>query len=187
MPLAIPPLELSPGRLVCLHIPHGFHAEVSAVEQEILKVARREEKSAAICRPARTRHGFREYFRRQRTVEWLSRVAGISEREAAEMIAGFDVHVDDVLSANAGTPRCLLGIAAALCQRPEVIIYSTCGLDPSGRSAVHRFVAFHCGALCAVHLSSPTVFGNSLPAPRECDERWRCIALTPESTGVDDG
>ena len=178
MLLTIPQLELWPGRIICLHIPHGFHEEFSALEQEVLR---------AVCCPARNRRGCREYFRRQRTAEWLSQAAGIMEQEAAELIASFDVRVADILSANALTPRCLLGIAAALCKRPEVVIYSTCGLDPSGRLAVHRFVALNSGALCAVHLSSPTVFGNGSPAPRICPDKSRCITLAADSVGGVDG
>ena len=187
MSLTIPQLELSPGRIICLHIPHGFHEEFSALEQEVLRAAWREDKSTAVCCPARNRRGCREYFRRQRTAEWLSQAAGIMEQEAAELIASFDVRVADILSANALTPRCLLGIAAALCKRPEVVIYSTCGLDPSGRLAVHRFVSLNSGALCAVHLSSPTVFGNGSPAPRICPDKSRCITLAADSVGGVDG
>ena len=187
MLLTIPQLELSPGRIICLHIPHGFHEKFSTLEQEVLRAALREDKSTAICRPARNRRGCREYFRRQRTAEWLSQTAGIVEQQAAELIASFDVRVADILSANAGTPRCLLGIASALCNRPEVVIYSTCGLDPSGRLAVHRFVALNSGALCAVHLSSPTVFGNGSPRPRICPDKSRCITLAADSVGGVDG
>src|SRR5262249_27700631 len=139
MALAIPRLELTPSRIICLHIPHGFHGEWHALQQELLQLARRAGKTTVFCKPATVRPGVREFFRKQRATEWLSRAAGISPEESARVIAEFGVPVAYILSANAGTPRCLLGIAASLIHRPAVLVYSCAGLDPSGCKAVHRF------------------------------------------------
>jgi hypothetical protein len=114
-------------------------------------------------------------------VEWLSKVAGIAQPEAAQVIASFGVPVQQILAANPGTPRCLLGIAAVLCMRPDVAIYSTVGLDPSGCLAVHRFVALNSKGLAAVHVSLPTFFGNGSARPRFCPENSQCINLTSDS------
>jgi hypothetical protein len=179
MTLVVPQLDMSPGRIICLHVPHGFHNEVPALEQEVVQLAKRFDKSVALCRPAEIRRGIREYFRQQRSRVWLAQSAGISEEEAARIIANFGVRVGDILSANAATPRCLLGIAATLCRKPQVIVYSTSGLDPSGCIAVHRFVELNRSDSCAIHLSLPALFGNGSPAPRLCPDNAQCAALTP--------
>ncbi|MCI0638890.1 MAG: hypothetical protein L0Y72_05205 [Gemmataceae bacterium] len=186
MSLVIPRLELRPGNIVCLHIPHGSYNEANVLEEELFQLAIREGKTAAFCRPAKGRRGILEWLRRQRTQEWLGRAADISLEQSGRMIADFGVHVADVLLANAGTVRCLLGIAATLVRKPAVLEYSTVGLDPRGRMAVHQYAASKGSELCLVHLSYPTIFGDGTPAPRVCPANAQCVTLT-EASGRENG
>ncbi|WP_149108534.1 hypothetical protein [Limnoglobus roseus] len=177
--IAVPELDFSPGQVLCLHIPHGFHLQEAAIEQGILRASQHANKSVLICRPATGRRGLREFIRRQRTVEWLARAGDISKADAAQVIDEFGVTVREIMCHNAGTPRCFLGIAAAICRKPDVLLYSSAGLDPLGRVAVHHYVAANGQNLCAVHLSGASAFGDGTPAPRVCPPRARCIELQP--------
>src|SRR5690242_15912541 len=105
MTLAIPRPEFGPGRIICLHIPFGFHDDLPFLEEQLLQLTEREGKRAAFCRPATTCCQGLEVLVGQTSREWLTDAAGISVGESDRMIADFGVPVADALSANAGTPR----------------------------------------------------------------------------------
>jgi hypothetical protein len=178
MTLASPRLDLTPGKIICLHLPHGFSGDYQPLENALLQIARRENKSAIVSRPAIHHGGILESLWPQKSHQWLAKAAGISLEESKTMIAEFGVPVAENLSWNAANPRCLLGIAAVIVRRPDVLIYRTDGLDPRGMIAAHRYAASHGGALCLVHLSSPIVFGNGPPAPRHCPPHANCVVLS---------
>jgi hypothetical protein len=96
------------------------------------------------------------------------------------MIAEFRIPAADTLSVNAGTPRCL-GMTAVLVRKPAGDVYSTAGLDPRGRLAVHQYAACNGRELCLVHMSVPTLFGDDSPALRHCPANAECITLTEDS------
>ncbi|WP_254513121.1 hypothetical protein [Anatilimnocola floriformis] len=179
MPLLLPTFSLAPGNIYCLHIPLGFHDEASALESEIQDIARRQGKSAIICRPAMQARGIRYWLRAQGSAEWLAAAAKISKQEAARVIATLGEPVHEILGRNPWTPCCLLGVAAALQQRPEVLLYSTVALDPLGIAAVHRLIALNNSGLCAIHFSFQSFYGSGEPAPRYCSEKSLCIDLSP--------
>jgi hypothetical protein len=124
MKLLIQPLELLRGKITCLHIPHGFDATGEALERDLLQLARGQAKTFASCRPAEPKSDGGKPSLKQRSAEWLSLAANISVREAEEFIVSLSVKVDDNLVYNAWTPRSLLGIAAALHSKPEVLAYA---------------------------------------------------------------
>jgi hypothetical protein len=177
MTLTLPRLDLTSGKVFCLHVPHGLHDEGQALEETLLQLAQREGKSAVAGRPATLRQGIFELFRRQTSQQWLADASGIPLEESKRMIADFGVPVAEDLSANAATPRCLLGIAAVVARQRDVLIYRADGLDPRGRIAVHQYAASQGRELCLVQLSSPTVFGDGSPAPRHCPPNAHCITL----------
>ena len=175
MKLEMPLLDLAPGRILCLHVPDGFQDAGEALERELLKLASRQRKTAAISRPAEVGARCSKFSLKQRSAEWLAHAGGISEEESGQIIADFGVRVADQLAYNAGTPRCLLAIAATLIRKPEVVAYSTQALDGEGCWMVHRFIASKCNHLCVVHLSYPTVFGDGSPHPRQCPAGAQCV------------
>ena len=109
---------------------------------------------------------------------WLSRVAGISEQAASQTNATLGVKVAERVAHNAGTPRTVLGISAALLKQPEVLVYSTEALDIEGCRTVHRCVASRCSSLCVVHISYPSVFGDGTPHPRVCPPGAKCVEIS---------
>ncbi len=180
MKLTVPQIELARGMTICLHIPHGCEDVDEVVENELLQLAGRQGKKVALSRPAEISWGD-EISPRESCVGWLSRVTGISQEESKEIVAGLGVRVADALANNAGTPRALLGIAAALAQEPEVLIYSAKALDAEGCWRVHQFVRSECRHLCVIHVSYPHVLGDGSPHPRDCPQGARCFALNTGS------
>ena len=177
MKLALPWwLELEEGNIFCLHIPNGYHEDVGVLEDELLELASGQGKVAIVSRPAGfgKRDGF---FKNQSSVDWLSGAAGLSKQQSNELISALGVRVAERVANNAGTPRCLMGLAASLMLSPDVIAYSTDGLDPEGCRRVHEFVESRCGPLCAIHVSYPTQFGDGSPCPRLCPAGAQCVAL----------
>jgi hypothetical protein len=199
MRLKLPTLEFSPGRIMCLHIPHGFNTAGDVFQQELLHLAHRQAKTAVLCQPAgfesrvarsgwvrRATGWFSRITNRQPTrrglvaqtsTDWLSHAAGVSNEESVRIISELGERVAEELDFNAGTPRCLLGIAAALVQKPEVIIYSTIALDLQGCWKVHEYVVAKCTPLCAIHISHPGQHGDGTPHPRVCPSGAQCITL----------
>lgn len=175
--LTLPALDFSGGRAICLHVPNGHHGVFDSIEQRIVELIQTQSKSAATCQRAMQRRGFRERFWPQTSVDWLSRNGRISHNDAANLIASFNIPVAKTLSHNAGTPRSYLGIAATVALHPDVLIYSSAGLDPRGCIAVHQYVRACCADTCAVHLSLPTHYTHGSSAPRYCPEDAECITL----------
>jgi len=182
MKIVVPPLQFVPGTILCLHVPHGFSYPDKTIDGQILKLASLQGKKAAISKPAGWERKFPLDFS---SADWLARVANISLKKSKMIISGIGERLSETvavkLASNAGTPRCLLGLAATLARDPEIVVYSTIALDPPGIQAVHRFVASRCSHLTAIHISSPSVYGDGSPHPRNCPPVSRCIALTPGS------
>ncbi|MFN0019831.1 MAG: hypothetical protein ACKVP0_16360 [Pirellulaceae bacterium] len=180
MTLTLPQLALIQGRIICLHVPDGLHDDGQALIEALVEFVQSDGKSVGVGGLATPRQGVLELFGRQTSQQWLADAAGISLEDAQKLISGFGVPVDEDLSANAATPRCLLGIAATIVSKPDVLIYRTDGLDPRGRIAVHQYAAAKTRELCLVHLSSPTVFGDGSAAPRHCPPNADCIAAVSD-------
>jgi hypothetical protein len=181
MPLLLPPIRFSRGRILCLHVPHGSHNAVGSLERQLVDVARQQAKGILVCRPATSRRGPRQWLWPQTSVDWLARAASVSRQEAHALIAALPVPVATVLSHNAGTPRSLLGIAAALARETDVVVYTTAGLDPLGCEAVHEYIASRRVDLCVIHLSMPAFYGDGSHAPRLCPSRAECLPLADDA------
>ena len=180
MNLTLPPLDLDAGTIICLHIPHGFEEAAESLERSLLEVARQKRKSAEISRPAELARGVKRLFQNQTSASWLARAAGISSEESGRIIADLGVIVGKDLAHTAGTPCCLLGLAATMTRKPQVVAYSTTALDVEGCRTVHRFVASKFAQMCSVHISYPSVYGDGSPHPRQCPPAARCIELVAE-------
>jgi hypothetical protein len=181
-------LDLSPQWVYCLHFPPGGICSNQLVAQEIIEFARHCDKTAVFCDLAATHppRGFGRWFHPRTCAGWLSRTAGVSQEEANELIRGFGKPIPRLLAACAATPRCFLGIAAAIAKRPDVLVYSTSGLDPSGRAAIHEYVGSRGRDLCVIYLSWAAVSGDGAPARRDCPQDAVCVTVDrkPEaSTG----
>lgn len=80
------------------------------------------------------------------SVDWLRRTSGLSRVEATRWIEAVRPHVsrvENVYAENPGNPKAFLRVAAALAKRPDVVVYSTVGMDGEGMVRLHGFVAEH--------------------------------------------
>jgi hypothetical protein len=173
----IPDLNLIPGTIMCLHLPPGRTYRTFNLKHELVQLADRQSKTAVIAGPAESRPGIRGRLRPQTSIEWLVAAAGISNDEAAAIIRGVGIGVRPVMSHNAGDPRAFLGVAAALANRPDVLIYETTGMSPRGQYRLHEYIAERGSEFCAVHVSYPSVYGTGQSFPRICPETARCLEL----------
>ena len=178
MTLLTPTFEFVLGRAICVHIPHAFHTGGEVLENELLKLAQQQGKRASVARPPGFETVTRGLNHKETSEDWLARVGGISKAEAKEVIADLGIWVAEKVAYNAGTPRALLGIAATLINKPDVIMYTDSGLDPEGRLSLHRFVTSKCQHLSVVHVSYPSTYGDGSPYPRNCPANFQCIELT---------
>ena len=181
MYLALPPFNLSPGTITCLHIPHGLEEAGQALEYQLFQLAARFGKAISISRPAGYEAGTVGLSLTESSAGWLSRFAGLSEQAASQTIAKSGVKMSERIAYNAGTPKAVLGILVALLKEPEVLAYSTEALDLEGCRTVHRFVALRCSSICVVHISYPSYFGDGTPFPRVCPPGAQCIEVTKGS------
>jgi hypothetical protein len=183
MKTVMPFFELLPGSITCLHIPHGHSFPDETIEDQIAKLASSQGKTVAISKPAGW-ESKKKLPLELTSVDWLSYNANISAAESKKTISGLaeklSERIAEKLAWNAGTPRCLLGLAATLARNPECLAYSTVALDPEGAQSVHRFVATRCSHLGVVHISYPSVYGDGSPHPRMCPSGAQCITLAAE-------
>lgn len=181
MKVGITPFEFVPGTIVCVHLSDQSNFKGGFIEQQIAELARQQNKTIVISKPA-SWETIKKPSSESTSVDWLSRSAGISRDESKRIIAGLgeklSERIAEKLAWNAGTPRCLLGFAAALISNPEIVVYSTVALDPEGIHCVHKFVASRCRHLSAIHISYPNVHGDGSPHPRNCPSGARCIEVT---------
>jgi hypothetical protein len=186
MKIIIPFFELLPGQVTCLHIPHDCTFQDEIVEDQIAKLAISKGITVTISKPA----GWESKKRlplELTSADWLSSNANISPVESKKIISSLgeklSERVAEKLAWNAGTPRCLLGIAATMARNPEILAYSTVALDPEGVQSVHKFVVMRCRHICVIHISFGSVYGDGSPHPRICPPGARCVEATENNEG----
>jgi hypothetical protein len=178
MNLVMPRFQLAPGKIICLHVPHCFDDSGQALYSKLIQLAKCQGKTATVSTPAQAASGDSGPSLKQTSAEWLSCTAGISNEESKQIITGLGEKVVDKVAYNAGTPRCLLGLTAASIRKPDVLVYTTLGLDVQGAWTVHRFIGLKCSGMCVIHVSHPSVSGDGSPHPRTCPPGAQCFALT---------
>lgn len=186
--LIVPDLSTEPGTYWCVHIPQGCSQHVHRLEDHFTNLAAQRHQTAIVARMASPHRGIRYLFKPETSVGWLMQEAGISGDEAKMIIESFGIHVRDELRQNAGNPRCLLGLAAALSENPEVLVYTTAGTDPIGRDAAFRYVEGHRSGRSVVHIAYPPAvipWLNSVPRETQTEQGKRfcppgatCVSLS---------
>lgn len=109
------------------------------------------------------------------SVDWLQRTSGISRDEATRWIEAIRPHVsrvETIYARNPGNPKGFLRVAAALARRPDVLVYSTVGMDSCGTANLHAFVAEHVAE--SIHVRWQMTNGEQRPA-RGCPAGAECV------------
>ena len=141
--IELPEISTAPGCYWCLHLPNGYYNALSSLERELRRITSGRNQKIAFAQSAQPRRSLVRLLKKRTTVAWLMSQCRLTEEQARSLIDSLGVHVHEDFACNAGNPRCLLGIAAALHTQPDVLVYSTMGLDPLGRKAAIEYVDRH--------------------------------------------
>ena len=102
--------------------------------------------------------------------QWLARDAGISRSEAQRIIAGFPIKLAAKLNCLAMNPRRFLGVAAAICRHPDVVVFDTPGMDPMGFKRLHEYLFSMNSGPRMIHLSCGHECGH-------CEANASCLTV----------
>ena len=103
----------------------------------------------------------------QTAVDWLANAAGISHSRATAEIKEFPIPVAKFMNSNARNPIQFLALAAAISKKPDVILYESVGMDPSGIAAIHQYAPSRYDG-CLIHLATRPIGDNLCPDRAEC-------------------
>ncbi len=165
----IPPFSAGRGECVVLHLP----AESDADRDGILACLRGAEPVANLVVPARVAVagmalgpvGWRRWLLDPTPFDWLRKETNVSADSIHEILRDLRIEPQMPLSRLAGTPRMLLGLAAALAGKPDMLVFSTAGLDPCGVRQVENFVAAHLPEFIGIYLARPYYCQGQLHNP----------------------
>jgi hypothetical protein len=174
----LPPFQLRPGDLICLHLNGPAETADEAVLRRaltgkdvppgILLFGR-----AMDVTPAAPRHGFPSLFGQPTLAAWLSNHGGVPVAEATRHIEEMGLQPSEKLTRVAGTPRLLLALTAAWNRQAEAVVFSLTGLDPLGKETVINAVRAHLDRCPAILLSYP--YTTNGETRRFCPEGSQCL------------
>ncbi len=176
----LPRFEVRPGAAVCLHVGNELSIYNEDFVASLESQLREKQLTVSSAIPLHFKNTLLSRVLDQTASGWLACKCWISKRRAQEIIERINstsLKPDFQLRTLAGTPRALLAIAVAIRSKPQVLLYSTCGLDHVGVLEVHGFVG-DCRkdlGLFAVHISTPSVHGDGSPAKKICPPECCCL------------
>jgi len=135
----IPSSEPVRGEALTFLVPEHCRVAESVLDQ-VADSFRSNDTTVAIARPARLPKGIRRIFASRSTVSWVEKNAEVDRLVAQAIISSLPEVVHPKLDWNAGNPRNFLGLAAALYSKPDVIVFSTLGMDPLGVARPYAYV-----------------------------------------------
>ena len=185
-------ITFAPKHFWCLHVAtdhqcesafgtlHGSDPnEIETLHRELSRRFKSENINGIFARPANLDTVRRRFLRQPTVIEWLTQYAGISPDDAATIINAFPIRVAPRMNQNAMNPVRFLGLAAAISKNPDVIVYSTFGMDPRGISLIHKYASANYPDGCLIHVSAHPM--GDVPA---CPNHSQCaiIHFNPQTT-----
>lgn len=159
---------------LCCHI---GRADVFTVAVQLVQRLRDAGQTALFASGFTPRPAWWNRFLPQSSVSWFAGTAGCSQKTAAEIIAQLPVSVNKRLSFNAGNPRCFLAIAALAYSRPDVLVYTTSGMDPRGRNSLQSSIDNIAAGTRAIHiLNSPDPASSEGNCPSQSPMKCVCCS-----------
>ena len=134
----------------CIHLPPpcDFDPPVESVARAC-KLGGKSLAVATLPRPASFR--FR-LMRRPNIFDWFCAKTNATLFEAERIISDFPVNIHPDFRCNAMNPLRFLGLAAAITEHADVLIYESSGMDPIGTRKIHKYAREQYNRGCLIHL-----------------------------------
>ena len=188
--LAIDDIALTQSCFVCLHVtefksedtPFGeltgpAGTQIEDLERRIVHRCQQERLTYCVAENATTTSG--TFFKQATPIGWLTENTELTNSQAAVVIDEFPVHVAPKMCQNARNPTQFLGLAAAISRQPDVLIYSTPGMDPRGIALMHVYAPERYTDGCLIHISTRELTNVV------CDHSGKCLLVNVNSQ-IDD-
>lgn len=154
---------------VCLHFPPS--CDYDAVTQAITTVCLKARKSLAVAKLPRPQSFRFRLMRRPNVFDWFRATTNVSLDTAKQVITELPIRVHHDYRCNAMTPMRFLGLAAAILEHSDVLLYEVSGMDPVGRTKIHKYAREHYNGECLIHVCWVPLSGN-------CPNAGECMAGT---------
>lgn len=158
-----PAFSLGPGESIALRLPREAtvdHERIIASltgAKPVVGLAIRG--TAVFARPASC-VGWRRWFWRSTPFAWMKKHTTFSDAAILSFLDKHRMTRNTPVTHYAATPRMVLGLAAALARKPEVIVFSTAGLDPLGVCAIIQMISERPSGCAAIYLAWPYFSGD---------------------------
>lgn len=154
-----PPFKLRCGECVTLCLPKEAPSEeeriVACLTGMELVPGLNVHTKVLFAKPASIPSGWRRWIRNPTPFTWLQKNTTLSDDAIGSFLHEYKMDRNIPLSHLAGNPRMLLGLKAAYAREPEVVVFSTQGLDPMGVREAFRMVNNHLPQCSAIYLAWP--------------------------------
>jgi hypothetical protein len=118
--------------------------------------------SVALVEPVRTPSGWLQWLRPSTPFDWMKKNTKLSDKDILEFLRQNHIEQHVPVKNQAGTPRLMLGLAAAYARFPQVILFSTAGQPPLGVQQAFDYVLRHLADCSAIYLAWPYWQGGVL-------------------------
>ncbi len=163
-----------PGFVWCLHADPGDG--VKRLQQRLYERFQSEGRQVVVAEEAAPRSMRKRLFQEPAIVDWLVQNSSLSQASAEQTIGDFPVRVAPLLSQNAANPRRFLGMAAALSNDPEVLLYDTMGMDLVGMQRLHAYVRVRYAG-CLVFVTPRTDLQTEFCPSQLCPTQGQCLRV----------
>ena len=157
--LHFPAFQLCAGEAITLSLPNQAHVDQQEIMQYLTGQRRLSGLSmrakVVLATPASPSFSLRNWFRSPTPFDWLQKNTHLVNSQIREILAKHGLERNLPLNRYAGTPRALLGLEAAYANGPEIILFSTGGLDPRGRQKIFQTVTENLPKCAAIYLAWP--------------------------------
>lgn len=190
--ISVSDIPLVPQSFWCLHVtdftsvetPHGVlvgadGTRLNSLRQQLLKRCQMQQLEVIVVEHASTETMRHSFLKRPTAVDWLVQNSQLSRLAAAGAIRDLPLQVAPELCSNARNPTQFLGLAAAIANQPDVIVYSTSGMDPRGVSLMHEYAPRRYTKGCLIHLSTRELKGDL------CAHSGDCLVIDTNETNLE--
>jgi hypothetical protein len=157
--LYFPAFQFHGGEAITILLPNQAHKDQQQIVQCLtghrmisgLSVRAR----VLLATPASPPFSWRNWFRSPTPFDWLQKNTRLANEQIRGILTKYGLDGNLPLNGYAGTPRALLGLEAAYAEGPDIILFSTDGLDALGRQKVFQTVMENLPKCAAIYLAWP--------------------------------